>query len=153
MSREPKSMNLFERQLTLWVGLCIVAGIALGRVAPGLAKTLGGMALHVKDVPVVSILIAICLFFMMYPIMVKIDFGEVVKAGRKPKPVLLTLVVNWGIKPFTMLGIATLFLGGFFKDLLPGTGKVPALPLPGLHPRAVGHAVAAVQLQGRNHSR
>jgi ACR3 family arsenite transporter len=58
---------------------------------------------------------------MMYPIMVKIDFGEVVKAGRNPRPVLLTLIVNWGIKPFTMLAIATLFLGHFFKDLLPGT--------------------------------
>jgi ACR3 family arsenite transporter len=115
------AMNLFERQLTLWVGLCILAGIALGKIAPDLAKTLDGMAIHVNDAPVVSIPIAICLFFMMYPIMVKIDFSEVVKAGRSPKPVLLTLIVNWCIKPFTMLGIATLFLGVFFKDLLPGT--------------------------------
>lgn len=114
-------MNLFERQLTLWVGLCIVAGIALGKIAPGLARSLDGLSIHVNDAPVVSIPIAICLFFMMYPIMVKIDFGEVVKAGRSPKPVLLTLIVNWCIKPFTMLGIATLFLGVFFKDLLPGT--------------------------------
>ena len=114
-------MNLFERQLTLWVGLCILAGIALGRIAPDLARTLDGMAIHVNGAPVVSIPIAICLFFMMYPIMVKIDFGEVVKAGRSPKPVLLTLIVNWCIKPFTMLGIATLFLGVIFKDLLPGT--------------------------------
>jgi len=121
MSTEPKSMSLFERQLTLWVGLCIVGGIALGKAAPGLAQTLDGMAIYVNGAPVVSIPIAICLFFMMYPIMVKIDFGEVVKAGKNPKPVLLTLIVNWGIKPFTMLGIATLFLGGFFKDLLPGT--------------------------------
>jgi ACR3 family arsenite transporter len=121
MNEELKSMSLFERRLTLWVGLCIVAGIALGKVAPGLAKTLDAMAIYVNDVPVVSIPIAICLFFMMYPIMVKIDFGAVVKAGRNPKPVLLTLIVNWGIKPFTMLAIATLFLGGFFKDLLPGT--------------------------------
>lgn len=114
-------MSLFERQLTLWVGLCIVAGIGLGKLAPDLAKALDGMSIFVDGVPVVSIPIAICLFFMMYPIMVKIDFGEVVKAGRNPKPVLLTLVVNWGIKPFTMLGFATLFLGGFFKDYLPGT--------------------------------
>lgn len=114
-------MNLFERQLTLWVGLCIVAGIALGKVAPDLARDLDAMAICVNGAPVVSIPIAICLFFMMYPIMVKIDFGEVVKAGRNPKPVLLTLIVNWGIKPFTMLAIATLFLGGFFKELLPGT--------------------------------
>jgi ACR3 family arsenite transporter len=114
-------MNLFERQLTLWVGLCILAGIALGKIAPDLAKTLDGMSIDVNGAPVVSIPIAICLFFMMYPIMVKIDFGEVVKAGRNPKPVLLTLFVNWCVKPFTMLGITTLFLGVLFKDLLPGT--------------------------------
>jgi len=121
MSKESKSMNPFERHLTLWVGLCIVAGIALGKFAPGLAQTLDSMAIYVNGAPVVSIPIAICLFFMMYPIMVKIDFGEVVKASRNPKPVLLTLIVNWCIKPFTMFGIATLFLGVWFKDLLPGT--------------------------------
>jgi len=121
MSKETKSMSLFERQLTLWVGLCILGGIGLGKVAPDLARSLDSMAIYVNGAPVVSIPIAICLFFMMYPIMVKIDFGEVVKAGRNPKPVLLTLIVNWGIKPFTMLAIATLFLGYFFKDLLPGT--------------------------------
>jgi ACR3 family arsenite transporter len=124
MSTETKSMNLFERQLTLWVFLCILAGIGLGKLAPGLARSLDAMAIHVNGAPVVSIPIAICLFFMMYPIMVKIDFGEVVKAGRHPKPVLLTLIVNWGIKPFTMLAIATVFLGGLFKDLLPGTEVV-----------------------------
>lgn len=122
MTGDPsKSMSFFERHLTLWVGLCIFAGIGLGKLAPDLAKTLDGMAIFVNGAPVVSIPIAICLFFMMYPIMVKIDFSEVVKAGRSPKPVLLTLIVNWGIKPFTMLGIATLFLGGIFKDLIPGT--------------------------------
>jgi len=121
MSKESKSMNPFERHLTLWVGLCIVAGIALGKFAPGLAQTLDSMAIYVNGAPVVSIPIAICLFFMMYPIMVKIDFGEVVKASRNPKPVLLTLIVNWCIKPFTMFGIAALFLGVWFKDLLPGT--------------------------------
>jgi ACR3 family arsenite transporter len=121
MSKESKSMNPFERYLTLWVGLCIIGGIALGKLAPGLAQALDGMAITVNGAPVVSIPIAICLFFMMYPIMVKIDFGEVVKAGRNPKPVLLTLFVNWGVKPFTMFGIATLFLGVWFKDYLPGT--------------------------------
>lgn len=114
-------MNLFERQLTLWVGLSIIAGIVLGKIAPALARTLDGMAIYVNGAPVVSIPIAICLFFMMYPIMVKINFGEVVKAGSNPKPVLLTLIINWGIKPFSMLAIATLFLGVFFKDHLPGT--------------------------------
>jgi ACR3 family arsenite transporter len=101
--------------------MCILAGIGLGKLAPGLAETLDGMAIYVNDAPVVSIPIAICLFFMMYPIMVKIDFGEVVKASRNPKPVILTLILNWAIKPFTMLVIASLFLGVFFKDFLPGT--------------------------------
>lgn len=114
-------MNLFERQLTLWVGLCILAGIGLGKLAPDLAKNLDAMSIMVNGAPVVSIPIAICLFFMMYPIMVKIDFAEVVKAGRNPKPVLLTLIINWGVKPFTMFAIATLFLGVFFRELLPGT--------------------------------
>lgn len=114
-------MNLFERHLTVWVGICILLGIALGKVAPGIAESLDGMAIYVNDAPVVSIPIAICLFFMMYPIMVKIDFSEVRKASRNPKPVILTLIVNWAIKPFTMLAIAWLFLGVFFKDLLPGT--------------------------------
>ena len=121
MSLNTKSMSRFERHLTLWVGLCILLGIALGKVAPGLAGALDGMAIYVNEAPVVSIPIAICLFFMMYPIMVKIDFSEVIKASRNPRPVALTLIVNWAIKPFTMLAIASLFLGVFFKDLLPGT--------------------------------
>ncbi|MDF1824011.1 MAG: ACR3 family arsenite efflux transporter [Verrucomicrobiales bacterium] len=124
MSLDKSSMGFFERNLTIWVALCILAGVLLGKLAPGLARALDGMALEVNGAPVVSIPIAICLFFMMYPIMVKIDFGEVLKATRSPKPVFLTLFVNWAIKPFTMLGLATLFLGVFFKDLLPGTEVV-----------------------------
>jgi ACR3 family arsenite transporter len=64
------------------------------------------MALYVDGAPVVSIPIAVCLFFMMYPIMVKIDFASVIQAGKSGKPVLLTLFVNWAIKPFTMYAIA-----------------------------------------------
>lgn len=124
MTLDKSSMSFFERHLTLWVALCIVLGIGLGAVAPEIAEALDGMAIYVNDAPVVSIPIAICLFFMMYPIMVKIDFAEVARAGRAPRPVLLTLVVNWCIKPFTMLAIAMLFLGVFFKDLLPGTEVV-----------------------------
>jgi arsenite transporter len=119
-----QAMGFFERHLTWWVLLCIAAGITLGKLAPDLARALDGMAVFVNGAPVVSIPIAICLFFMMYPIMVKIDFGEVAMAGRNLKPVLLTLVVNWAVKPFTMLAIATLFLGVLFKDLLPGTEVV-----------------------------
>ena len=107
-ANERKMTNIIEHFLTLWVGLCIVAGILLGKVAPGLAKTLDGISINVNGAPVVSIPIAICLFLMMYPIMVKIDFASVVKAGKSGKPVFLTLFVNWCIKPFTMYTIAML---------------------------------------------
>jgi ACR3 family arsenite transporter len=116
VSEIDRPLTLFERYLTIWVFLCILAGIGLGRLAPDLAKTLDAVSVSQVSIP-----IAICLFFMMYPIMVKIDFGEVVSAGKTPKPVLLTLVVNWGIKPFTMLAIATFFLGVVFKGWIPGT--------------------------------
>ncbi len=117
---ETRKLNVFERYLTIWVVLCIIGGIILGRLAPGLAERLDSIAIYVDDAPVVSIPIAIALFFMMYPIMVKIDFGEVVRAGKTPKPVFLTLFMNWCVKPFTMFAIAWLFLGVLFRDLLPG---------------------------------
>ncbi len=120
-----KMTSVFERYLTVWVGLCMVGGIVLGKVAPGLAARLDGMALVVNGAPVVSIPIAVCLFFMMYPIMVKIDFTRVVKAGRTPKPVLLTLFINWAVKPFTMFFIASAFLGWFHAlGWIPGTEMV-----------------------------
>ncbi|MCM8768369.1 MAG: ACR3 family arsenite efflux transporter [Candidatus Omnitrophica bacterium] len=115
---ERKLTNIFERYLTVWVILCIAAGILLGRVAPGVAKYLDGISIFVSGAPVVSIPIAICLFFMMYPIMVKIDFASVVKAGKSGKPVLLTLFVNWAIKPFTMYAITLVFLGFLFRGLI-----------------------------------
>lgn len=117
-AQDRKLTNVFERYLTLWVGLCIVGGILLGRAAPGLAQTLDGMAIRVNGAPVVSIPIAICLFFMMYPIMVKIDFASVIRAGRSGRPVWLTLFINWAVKPFTMYGIAVLFLGVLFRGFI-----------------------------------
>ena len=111
---EGKGLGLFEKYLSVWVILCILAGIVLGKVAPGVAKYLDGLAIYVGEAPVVSIPIAICLFFMMYPIMVKIDFGEVVRAGKNVKPVTLTLIINWAIKPFTMYAISVFFLGTVF---------------------------------------
>ncbi len=123
-ARPGPGLGLFERYLTLWVLLCIGVGILFGKIAPEAARYLDSLAIHVGGAPVVSIPIAVALFFMMYPIMVKIDFGEVVRAGRNARPVLLTLFVNWGIKPFTMFAIATLFLGGLFRPLLPGVEVV-----------------------------
>jgi len=111
-------LNVFEKYLTVWVLLCIIIGIIFGKVIPGVAKYLDGLAIYIGDAPVVSIPIAICLFFMMYPIMVKIDFGEVVKAGKSIKPVGLTLFANWAIKPFTMYAISIFFLGFLFKNFI-----------------------------------
>ena len=113
-----KGLNIFERYLTVWVALCIVGGIILGKLAPAVATYLDSLAIYVNKAPVVSIPIAICLFFMMYPIMVKIDFAEVLKAGKSIKPVGLTLFVNWAIKPFTMYAIALFFLGTLFYSFI-----------------------------------
>lgn len=122
-------IGFFERYLTLWVLLCIVAGIALGRLAPNLATSLDQMSVTVDGAPVISIPIAICLFFMMYPIMAKIDFAEVLQAGQSLRPVLLTLVVNWAIKPFTMYGIASFFLGTLFLPFI-GPAAVDHVTMP-----------------------
>jgi len=129
MTEIKRDMGFFERNLTLWVGLCMVSGILLGAYAPGFAKALDGMSIDVDGAPVVSIPIAICLFFMMYPIMVKIDFAEVVKAGRSVKPVALTLIINWCVKPFTMYAIAYFFLGFLFRQLI-GTDAVDWVKMP-----------------------
>jgi len=143
-----KMTSVFERYLTVWVLLCIAGGIILGKVAPHLAKTLDGMAIYVQGAPVVSIPIAICLFFMMYPIMVKIDFASVVKAGKSGKPVWLTLFVNWAIKPFTMYGIALLFLGVLFRGFI-GADAVDLVKMPfGLDlPVGAEHGAGVVILQ------
>ena len=112
---EERNLSFFERYLTLWVLACILIGILLGKAFPEFAHTIDAISIYHVSIP-----IAVCLFFMMYPIMVKIDFAEVINAGRSAKPVFLTLFINWGVKPFTMFAIAGLFLGVLFKDLLPG---------------------------------
>lgn len=121
--------SIFEKYLSLWVFLCIIGGILLGKVAPDLAKTLDGMSIYVNDAPVVSIPIAICLFLMMYPIMVKIDFAEVIKAGKSGKPVFLTLFINWAIKPFTMYAISYFFLGYLLQSFI-GSEAVDLVKMP-----------------------
>jgi len=118
---EEKKLSIFEKYLTLWVLLCIGAGIFLGKIAPEVAVKLDSLSIYNVSIP-----IAICLFFMMYPIMVKIDFGEVVKAAKTPKPVALTLFINWAIKPFTMYLIASFFLGHVFRVFLHGTEIIKA---------------------------
>ena len=109
-------LSFFEKYLSLWVLLAIVAGTAFGYASPST-----GVFLNKFSYAQVSIPIAICLFFMMFPIMVKIDFSRIKAAAKTPKPVALTLVINWLIKPFTMYAIAYFFLGYLFRDYIGGT--------------------------------
>ena len=147
LGRQPRGLGVFEKYLTVWVILCIAAGIVLGKAAPGVATFLDGLAITVGGAPVVSMPIAVCLFFMMYPIMVKIDFAEVLKAGRSVKPVGLTLLVNWAIKPFTMYAIALLFLGTVFVEFI-GPDAVDHVKMPlGLDlPIGAAHGAGTVVL-------
>ncbi|MBD2594079.1 ACR3 family arsenite efflux transporter [Nostoc spongiaeforme FACHB-130] len=113
------NLSFFEKYLTVWVFLCIFGGIVLGRLFPGVAVALDAMSVYQVSIP-----IAVCLFFMMYPIMVKIDFTQATNAIRAPKPVILTLVVNWLIKPFTMVVFAQFFLGWLFRPLIVGSEMI-----------------------------
>jgi len=115
-----KKLSFFEQYLTIWVLLCIVVGILIGKNAPNFAIVLNDFSIYQVSIP-----IAICLFFMMYPIMVKIDFTQVMRSAKTPKPVLMTLIINWGIKPFTTYAIAYFFLGYLFKQFIPGTEILP----------------------------
>ncbi len=109
-----RRLGIWEKYLSLWVALCIGAGIGLGNVFPQISDILGGLTVANVSIPV-----AICLFLMIYPIMVQIDFSQVVEAVRSPKPIIVTLVANWAVKPFTMAFFAWLFMSVVFKGLLP----------------------------------
>ncbi len=107
-------ISFFEKYLTVWVILGIIAGIGSGALFPDTARFLDSLSVARVNLPV-----AVLLFGMMYPIMVQIDFKEVKNAVKAPKPVLLTLIVNWGIKPFTMTFFAWLFMRVIFAPFLP----------------------------------
>lgn len=114
MSTESKKMSFFDRYLSLWVALCIIAGIAIGKLLPVIPETLGKL-----EYANVSIPIAVLIWIMIFPMMLKIDFGSIVDAVKMPKGLTVTLVVNWLIKPFTMFGIAWLFFFVIYKFLIP----------------------------------
>lgn len=107
------AMGAFEKWLSLWVALAIVAGLVLGSVAPVLFE--GVAALEVAKV---NLVIAILIWAMVYPMMVGVDFNSLAKVGEKPKGLVITLVVNWLIKPFTMAGLGVLFFEVVFADLI-----------------------------------
>jgi len=104
-------MGLFERYLTLWVGLCIITGVTLGNLAPALFQFFAGL-----EYAHVNFLVAIFIWVMIYPMMVQVDFASIKDVGKKPKGLLLTLVINWLIKPFTMAALGWLFFKVVFVD-------------------------------------
>ena len=110
-------MGFFERFLSLWVGLCILTGLALGALFPDAFETLA--ALQFANV---NFLVAILIWAMVYPMMVAVDFGSLRKVHTKPKGLIITLVVNWLIKPFTMAALGVLFFRYLFADFLPLSG-------------------------------
>jgi len=109
-----EGISFFERYLTLWVALCIVVGIAIGKWLPFIPETMKQF-----EYANVSIPIAILIWIMIFPMMLKIDFGSIVNALKMPKGLTITLTVNWLIKPFTMFAIAWLFFFIIFKALIP----------------------------------
>lgn len=109
-----EGMSFFDRFLSLWVAACIIAGIAIGKLLPVVPEVLGKF-----EYANVSIPIAILIWIMIFPMMLKIDFGSIVNAFKMPKGLTVTLVVNWLIKPFTMFGIAWLFFYVIFKAYIP----------------------------------
>lgn len=109
-------MNVFERYLTLWVALCMVVGVALGKLFPGLTSSLRG--LEFGEGSQINVPIAVLIWLMIYPMMLKIDFGSIARVSRKPRGLLITMVVNWLVKPFSMAVIGWLFFKKVFLPLI-----------------------------------
>ncbi len=112
-------MPFFERFLSVWVGLAIIAGVTLGLAVPGLFQAVAAF-----EVAHVNLAVAVFIWVMIYPMMIQIDFAAMKRVGDKPKGLLLTLVVNWLIKPFTMAALGWLFFKVLFADMVdPQTGS------------------------------
>ena len=106
-------MGIFERYLSVWVGLCIIAGVVLGNIVPELFQWVAAL-----EYAHVNLVVALFIWIMIYPMMVQIDFSAIKNVGRKPVGLILTLVINWLIKPFTMAALGWLFFRVIFVDLV-----------------------------------
>ncbi|HRY45588.1 MAG TPA: ACR3 family arsenite efflux transporter [Thermoanaerobaculia bacterium] len=113
----PKRLNVFERWLTLWVALCMVAGVALGKLFPGATDAV--RKLEFGEGSQINVAIAVLIWLMVYPMMLKIDFTSLAGVGRRPKGLLVTLFVNWLVKPFSMAFLAWLFFKNVFAAWIP----------------------------------
>ncbi|MFN3461796.1 MAG: arsenic resistance protein, partial [Oceanibaculum sp.] len=97
-------MSVFDRYLSLWVALCIAAGVILGNLLPGLFQTLAGW-----EYASVNLVVAVLIWAMVYPMMVAVDFASLRHIHRRPKGLVITVIVNWLVKPFTMAALGVLF--------------------------------------------
>ena len=113
MAKKSPGIGFFEKYLTLWVTLCMVAGVLIGKYLPGIPAFLSRF-----EYANVSIPIAFLIWLMIYPMMLKVDFQSIKDVGKNPKGLFVTWVTNWLIKPFTMFGIAWLFFFVIFKGLI-----------------------------------
>lgn len=113
MAKKSPGIGFFEKYLTLWVALCMVAGVLIGKYLPGIPALLSRF-----EYANVSIPIAVLIWLMIYPMMLKVDFQSIKDVGKNPKGLFVTWVTNWLIKPFTMFGIAWLFFFVIFKGLI-----------------------------------
>ena len=125
-------MGIFERYLSVWVGTSIITGVILGNLFPGVFS-------QVADIEFahVNVVIALCIWVMVYPMMVQVDFSSIKDLGERPKGLILTLVVNWLIKPFTMAGLGWLFFKILFSDFVDptnGTEYIAGMILLGVAP-------------------
>lgn len=102
-------MGIFERYLSVWVALCIVAGVVLGNLMPGVFQAIAAI-----EYGQINLVVALLIWLMIYPMMVQIDFGAIKHVGKKPRGIILTLVMNWLVKPFTMAALGWLFFKVFF---------------------------------------
>jgi ACR3 family arsenite transporter len=106
-------IGFFEKWLSVWVALCIVAGIGLGKSAPGLFQTLADL-----KYASVNLVVAVLIWAMVYPMMVNVDFASLRHIGDRPKGLIITLIVNWLIKPFTMAALGVVFFEILFADMI-----------------------------------
>ena len=108
-----KQIAFFERYLSLWVGLCILGGIIIGHLAGDSMELLSKMEIYKVNIP-----IALLIWMMIYPMMVQIDFSSIKKIGKRPNGIILTVIVNWLIKPFTMAFFAWLFFSNIYSAFI-----------------------------------
>jgi ACR3 family arsenite transporter len=114
-----KRLNVFERYLSLWVGLCMVAGILLGKTVPSFMNALRGLEFGAGSQ--INIPIAVLIWLMITPMMMKVDFGSIRNVGRRPRGLFVTLFVNWLVKPFSMAAIAYVFFRHIFAAWIPAS--------------------------------